>query len=161
MFRLLYVSAGLLFLTTVGCGGSGFPDPVPVSGKVTYKGKPVEGAQVTFLSQSEGARSASGRTDANGNFSLTTFNTNDGAIPGEYVVTISKIETTTGGETTDVEAGQFGADYAAGMEAAAKGISSTEMGKSELPRKYAKAAESGLQRSVAEGQRNEFSFDLD
>ncbi len=47
-----------------GCGGEKVKrDPVfPVKGKVTYKGKPVVGADVTFAHEG-GKRSAFGRTD--------------------------------------------------------------------------------------------------
>lgn len=161
MLRLMCVSAGLLLLAGAGCNSSNFPDPVPVSGKVTYKGKPVEGAQVTFLSRTETARSASGRTDAEGNYALSTFNTDDGAIPGEYTVTISKIEQGAADSSIDVESGEFGADYGAMMAAAADGGNKAVLGENQLPEKYSKAAESGLQRAVREGDRNEFSFDLE
>lgn len=134
---------------------------MPVSGKVNYKGSPVEGAKVTFLSKSEGARSASGRTNAQGEFALTTFKTDDGAIPGEYAVTIMKLDAKPGSESIDAASGELGDNYSEMMAAAASGADSTEMGDNQLPERYGKAAESGLERTVAEGQRNEFEFDLE
>lgn len=144
----------------VGCGGNGFPDPVPVSGKVTYQGKPVEGAQVTFLSQT-GGRSANGRTDASGAYKLTTFNTEDGAIPDEYTVTIAKIEAGASGESIDATGDEMGADYGAMMDSAAASAATGDDIDSRLPARYANPAESGLARTVAEGQPNEFNFDLE
>ncbi|MCH8830716.1 MAG: carboxypeptidase regulatory-like domain-containing protein, partial [Planctomycetes bacterium] len=47
------------------------PDTIPVSGTVMYKGKPVEGATVTFRNP-EASRPASGVTDSKGKFQLTT-----------------------------------------------------------------------------------------
>ncbi len=103
---------GALVSAAVGCGGgTGFEKPVPVTGKVVFQGKPVDGAMVTFLSKAEGTgRSASGQTAADGSFSLTTFKTGDGALPGDYIVTVSKVER--GSDTSyDPSKGAVGADY--------------------------------------------------
>jgi hypothetical protein len=61
-----------------------------VEGIVTLDGKPLPWATVTFVSAEEGRRPASGVTDADGAFELTTFDTGDGALPGSYRVTINK-----------------------------------------------------------------------
>lgn len=161
MLRIGFAAVMLLSFTIAGCGGSTGPKPVPVKGKVMLKGKPVDGAEVTFLSTTAG-RSASGRTNADGTFSLTTMKTGDGAPPGDYVVTISKIETKgkKGGPETDVAAGVYGPEYASQMAAAASG----EMSKvfdNKLPEKYASPAESGLKRTVVQGDSNDFDFDLE
>lgn len=141
-----------------GCG-DGLPKPVPVGGKVTFSKKPVEGALVTFLSKG-GGRSASGRTDAEGNFKLTTINTDDGAPPGEYTITIAKQESkVAGGNSVDVASGEYGAAYGQMMEAAASGTMDKVM-KNNLPEKYANAADSGLIRTVVKGEENNFAFDL-
>jgi hypothetical protein len=78
-----------------GCGGGGEEPagrlPVfPVSGTVTYKGRAVGGADVTFVC-SEKDKSAFGRTDEQGKFRLTTYSANDGAVEGKHVVVVSKI----------------------------------------------------------------------
>ncbi len=56
-------------------GCNALPSVVPVSGTVTYHGKPVEGATVTF-SRGNGDRTkgdvAVGTTDASGRYELTT-----------------------------------------------------------------------------------------
>jgi len=152
----------LLILVSAGCGGSSLGDPVPVSGRVLFKGDPVVGAKVSFLNtKEEGGRSASGTTDSSGSFSLTTFKSGDGAIPGEYAITISKFETTGGGGPMDAaDPDSLGSDYGAMMSAAASG-ESAKLGKELLPEKYAKASESGLTRSIVRGDRNEFEFELD
>jgi hypothetical protein len=47
-------------------------------------------AAVSFVPQSQGVgRLAIGRTDAEGQFTLTTLRTDDGAVPGEYKVTVA------------------------------------------------------------------------
>jgi hypothetical protein len=93
MYRLL-----LLFslVALVGCSrGHG---TASVSGTVFYKNQPVNGATVNFLpkAQQPSAKPAHGKTDASGRFTLTTYFGPDdqpaGALPGEYAVTITKID---------------------------------------------------------------------
>src|SRR5215204_672559 len=68
-----------------GCGQA---KTVKVQGVVTLDGKPLPGATVTFSPIQEG-RAASGRTDTDGSFRLTTYRTDDGALPGEYKVIVA------------------------------------------------------------------------
>ena len=84
--------AGLFVLVTVvGCGGGGEDiGAVPVEGTVTMDGKPLAGAAVAFVGTTEGTRAAAGVTDESGKFVLTTVEQGDGAIPGEYKVTVTK-----------------------------------------------------------------------
>lgn len=89
-------SVVLAFLLLAGCGGG--HGTASVSGTVLYKNQPVAGAAVTFLPKGESAdaKSAHGTTDTGGNFTVTTYFTADeqpaGALPGEYRVTITKID---------------------------------------------------------------------
>jgi hypothetical protein len=76
------LSAGLC-----GCGTR--IKPIPVSGIITEEGKPLKDARVTFNPVASGGRIAFGQTDEQGRFKLTTFNHNDGALPGQYKVTVS------------------------------------------------------------------------
>jgi len=69
----------------IGCGASG-PATAPVSGTVTYKGKPLPNAHVSFVPSDASSRAASGLTDSSGRFTLGTFSTNDGAIVGKHKV---------------------------------------------------------------------------
>jgi hypothetical protein len=93
MNRMRFFAIALLGVPLFGCGGESLPKRVPVSGSVTYKGKAVEGATVGFLC--EGApRMASGITDKDGKFTLTTYEPNDGAIPGKHTVTVTKMDKT-------------------------------------------------------------------
>jgi hypothetical protein len=77
----------------IGCGGEPVakrPKLAKTKGKVLYNGNPVEGATVAF--HGEGApRAATGTTDSAGRFELTTFDTGDGAVIGDHVVTVSKV----------------------------------------------------------------------
>ena len=157
LFRGLIV--GLLLAGMVGCGGEPDP-PVPVSGTVLLGGKPVDGATVTFLPSTGSGRSASGKTDSSGAFSLTTNKTNDGAKPGDYVVTIAKVEAKGGGASgVDISSGDYGDAYSQGMSAAASNTTN-KMLKDALPAKYGDPKQSGLTRTVVKGEPNEFEFDL-
>src|SRR5687768_4724922 len=76
-----------------GCGDksvAGRPPVYPASGQVVYKGQPLEGAFVSFTPTEGKTHGASGRTDAEGRFTLTTFDPGDGAPAGRYRVTVTK-----------------------------------------------------------------------
>jgi len=71
----------------VGCG-SGLVD---VSAQVKLDGKPLDGASVSLVSSGESRnRSASGRTNADGIVRFTTFQPDDGVLPGVYKVVVVK-----------------------------------------------------------------------
>lgn len=74
-------------LFEVGCGPSGLPQ-ADVSGKVTFQGNPVADVLVSFIP--EKGPGASGKTDAEGNYTLMTKKPGDGAVVGKHVVTISQ-----------------------------------------------------------------------
>lgn len=76
-----------LFSMLCGCYSSGGLDTFPVSGYVTVDGEPFANADVVFSSP-DGGRSASGRTDADGWYSLRTTPTVRGALAGNYQVRI-------------------------------------------------------------------------
>lgn len=76
----------LLSALTVGCGKTAV-----VKGRVTLDGHPVAGATVLFVPEDGNAgRPASGMTDDDGNFRLTTYRPDDGAVPGTYRIVVSK-----------------------------------------------------------------------
>ena len=77
---------GLTSLVAAGCHRG--PDLVPVNGQVTLDGQPVEGAAV-MLHPENGGRPATGKSDAAGQFALTTLSEGDGALPGKHKVTVA------------------------------------------------------------------------
>ncbi|MBI1344864.1 hypothetical protein GC163_01095 [bacterium] len=95
MNRLCLLALGLALVGCFGGSGEDLPKVYPVQGTVTLDGKAVEEAIVTFNPNEKGARTAAGRTDAQGVYKLTTFNQNDGCAKGRMTVTISKIESPT------------------------------------------------------------------
>ena len=89
--RLKWTMAVLLsILPMTGCGGPF--KPVYLEGLVTLDGEPLAGATVTFLPEDGDGHPASGFTDQEGVFKLTTFKKNDGALPGEYCIVVTKIQ---------------------------------------------------------------------
>lgn len=75
----------ILLIAGVGCSGGG---PVAVRGTVKLDGQPLAGASVLFIAQSPGGKDATGFTDANGMFRLSTYQPSDGALPGKYKVIV-------------------------------------------------------------------------
>jgi len=76
-------------LAAAGCS-DGRPDRVPVSGQVLIDGKPL-GYGVIRLIPSD-ARPATGQLDAEGRFTLKTFEDGDGAVLGTHPVMILAAE---------------------------------------------------------------------
>jgi len=70
----------------LGCGGRDIP--VPVTGKVTVNGVPVANAGIVFHPKDGIGRPASAETGEDGTYRLTTFKVGDGALRGEYRVTL-------------------------------------------------------------------------
>jgi hypothetical protein len=83
----MWTGLALVVLWASGCGGA--DKPVPVEGIVLLDGKPVDGATVTFVPDGGRGRPASGITDSEGHFQLTTQD-QDGAVPGNYRVVVRK-----------------------------------------------------------------------
>lgn len=149
-FRAAALLAGMGLIFVLGCGDdTGLGKRYPVSGKVTYDGKPVEKGRIDFVSTS-GGRAASGDI-VNGEYTLTTATPKDGALPGSYKVTIASVEVDTSQMEAVAKGGQFHHD-----KTFAKAVASA---KKLVPSKYALADTSGLTAEVKE-QSNKFDFDL-
>jgi hypothetical protein len=149
----LALSLATAILLSAGCSDGGTAT-TPVSGKVTLKGSPVAGAQVTFMA--EGApRAAIGTTDSQGRYQLTTFKPNDGAVVGKHTVTI------VGPAGTPAEAmspTNPSAGYAKAMLGASAPKKTEQVG--GVPAKYADPKTSELRADVTKGGPKEFNFDL-
>lgn len=145
-------------LCALGCGGTPTPKgrlPVyAVSGTVTYKGKPVTYADVTF-SNLDSKKSSFGRTDESGAYRLTTYAGNDGATAGRHTVTIAKLEPPAA--PPKPLAGVESQDYAPpGVDMSTDPVKP----KPAIPEKYAKAETSGFTAEVSADGSNQFHFDL-
>ncbi len=82
--------AGLM-LHLASCSRGGHTPVYPVTGRVLFKGKPAEGAQVTFvgLDQKDPKTPKPGaQVKKSGVFRLSTYRSYDGAPAGRYAVTV-------------------------------------------------------------------------
>ncbi len=141
----------------IGCSSSVAP-PVPVfkvTGKVSYKGQPVAGADVTFRCD-EANRSAFGRTNAEGMYKLTTFSANDGAVAGKHGVSIVLIPPSAApaAEVASIESDNYAPP---GMNQS----TDPPTPKSTLPDIYKDPATSGLIAVIEAGRENVQNFDLE
>jgi hypothetical protein len=151
---LSWLSLAVLVSGLAGCGGETkvLPKTVPASGSVTLNGSPVEGATVTLQPKAEtaGAKPATGVSDASGNFSLTTFVSGadqaQGALPGDYSVTVTKV----------TSAAMTPEDMTKAMQSGKK----IAPPKNLLPEKYSSAAKSGLTAAVGPEGNTALKFEL-
>ncbi|MBA2116545.1 carboxypeptidase-like regulatory domain-containing protein [Bremerella alba] len=97
MMRILSISLLILAAASLGCN-SGEPTlvpgrsrTIPVQGKITLDGTPIEGATVMFFSEKLMITSY-GKTNATGEYALTTYEPGDGAPAGRYQVSVKKSE---------------------------------------------------------------------
>ncbi|HWL09428.1 MAG TPA: carboxypeptidase-like regulatory domain-containing protein [Planctomicrobium sp.] len=91
LVKLCFVSI-LLTLLLVGCGGvKDAPKLAKVEGTVTYKGEPLNEANVSFIPTSGPV--ATGRTDASGRFTLSVRGL-QGAVLGDHRVIITAFKVT-------------------------------------------------------------------
>ena len=144
------LSAVMFTALLVGCGGGDEePETATVSGTVTYKGKAVEGAKVTFV---VGGNPSIGMTKPDGTFTIKEVPVGTATI---YIVKISAAK---------VDSSQMKPEDMAKMATAAKTVEnamSDTVGKNELPKKYAAASTSGLRKDVSvDEESNVFKFDL-
>ena len=68
-----------------GCNSSGL---TPVTGHVLLDGAPLPNASIQFVPQGTG-RDATGATDAEGNFAMSTNEPRDGVMSGTYKVVVT------------------------------------------------------------------------
>ncbi len=148
MSYLRWLAVCLLSSLIIGCGGEDGARPTaPVTVSVTYKGKPVVGATVQFISV-ENPQPATGTTDEAGNCKLSTYKTYDGAIIGSNVITIAKTEV----DTKNVK-------QVRPEDADLVGVTPPPNLKNLIPRKYSAPGTSGLKEEVKNGSNN-FTFEL-
>jgi hypothetical protein len=132
-----------------GCSAKHYQDQrpklVPAGGVVRYNGKPLDGAHVTFTNTAAGI-SAYAVTDAEGKFTLTTFEPGDGAAPGHYQITVTKVQET--GHPTAKTAPPV---FRPGGAPRPRWL---------IPQKYANLATSGLTADVADGGSEQIVVEL-
>lgn len=136
-----------LLLSIVLCLGTVFlgcsdKSMLPVEGTITLDGEPLEGAAISFVPV-EGGRPCTGQTDAEGHFTLASYVAGDGVPPGEYKVTVIKLDARRQAEAAPVEEGTEESEQVMGsIEQSAKFLT---------PMKYASPATTDLKIEVTDG----------
>ncbi len=105
-FKLQVVCKSLLLAVSLfameGCGDSKGPDKRPArvafGGTAMLNGAAIEDGLITFHPVGSGS-GASGKTDSDGKFVMSTYESGDGVIPGEYTVTVVKVGASANAET--------------------------------------------------------------
>ena len=118
-----------------------------VTGTVTYQGKPVVKAAVSFIPLEKGTLAAVGVTDGSGKYVLRSSGESEGAIVGTYQVTII------------LRAPYDGPVPEGVSEAMAQDLYQSQ-GKPLIPEKYFTTQTSGLTKEVLLG-RNTFDFKIE
>lgn len=135
---LMLASASLMLCS--GCFGQKGLETAPVTGVVTYNGKPLPYGRVSFRPQA--GSPATGTIQSDGSFSLSTYGSGDGAIVGMHQVSIT---------ATEADAGTM-AETAANTEMAVP--------KSMIPKKYTSFSTSDLTAEVVSDGENQFTLEL-
>jgi hypothetical protein len=144
------VSFGLLVVS--GCGDeTGLPKRYSVTGKITYKGEPVEQGTIIFEPNDLATGRVAQGTIQNGYYALSTTGENkDGALPGDYkIAIISKVV-----DMASVEANRKGG---AGRQDDV--IKAEKTAKRMIPKKYEQSVNSKLTATV-EAKSNTKNFEL-
>ena len=152
-FWLILCCFGMI-ISLASCSRNALPI-APVTGTILYQGKPAADAYIQFHSETpETCRSATGMTDANGVYTLSTVgSTAPGAMPGKYRVTVSKMVDINKDKVDSAAAkpGDAPSDYVAYKEPEMKNL---------YPAKWALPETSGLTAEVKKGK-NTFDFKLE
>ncbi len=129
-----------------GCGESG-PRMEPVSGTVTLKGAPIEGADVYFVHEQQ---VSVGKTDSEGHYDLVP-----GAVAGENKVYFSKIE---GGASSEEDDGMAEIEMEAARSSGAG--RKANVPKQIIPAEYSNASNPKLSFTVPSGGSTSADFEL-
>lgn len=152
---LALVVCGLSVGALSGCGDPGI-GCVPVTGTLTVDGSPVEGVMIVFHPNDASGRAASGRTDAQGVYNLTTEINGDGALPGGYKVSVTKHENAADDLPAEVDP-----DDEASLDSIYGQLDTSKETKSKnlIHAQYENPAGSGLTAEVTTSE-NKFDFDV-
>lgn len=155
-FAALLLACSLTGCMDAGAGGATARQKTyKVTGKVTMSGAPVANAIVTF-SPSAQQPAATGRTDTEGKFTLTTYDSGDGAAAGDYTALVTKEGASTLSPTAPGHDPTGTKPAEVGMHDAQKPAGPTGL----LPSKYSSATSSDLKVTVKTDGANEVALDL-
>jgi major membrane immunogen (membrane-anchored lipoprotein) len=148
----LLTMIGVVLLS--GCGtDDGLGKRYRVSGTITYKGQPLEKGTISFYPTTpdpKGINNGANSTIVNGRYSLSTLGDEDGAFPGDYLVSIESKDVDFKKAESNVQGGVFKQDDVAKAYRSAKNL---------IPDKYSNYDTSGFTAKVKESS-NTFDFEL-
>lgn len=155
MLRIRLVTAACLLALGCGGGADGRKTVYPVTGKITMSGGPLIGASVSFAPR-EGQPVAVGRTNDQGEYTLTTYEASDGAAAGPFAVVVTKA-TATGAaaevaHSSDPYASGGGESHSAKEKSAGAG--------GGVPQQYTSSQTTPLTATVTADGENRFDFEL-
>lgn len=171
MRKYLYLCLIAAMTVAGGCKKRSGLATYPVSGTVTYQGKAVAGASVSFSTNNPDAPKAGGFTDSEGRYSLSTYLSPteilDGAAPGDYEVAIAKENAAIDAQGTD-QMNSAGVDHQEMMRKMwSKQFQKTTGNngqpvkpKPPIPERYSKTATSGLKATVRTSPNTSVDFKL-
>ena len=152
---------GMLFFS--GCSDDGIGKRYSVTGTVNYAGNPVPNAQITFKpvdDKAKGSRGAYGEVK-DGKYTLTTSDPGDGALVGNYLVSIQDIQVdlkAIEGETSEM-AKKKKFEMPAGFVDPVMAAKAAKKAKNGVPAKYGSPQTSTLKAEV-KAQSNTIDFEL-
>lgn len=157
MMRFLMAGAVLLLLPA--CGGSSgdqwtedLPETVTARGVILLDDEPLEGASIVLSPiDAETGHAATAISNSSGKFSLKAFPSREGAVPGGYLVQVTKTVTT----ERDAAQENWGEDDAHAADSPA-----TTTTKNALPARYGNPETSGLEVSIPQGGRSDLKLEL-
>lgn len=144
--RCMLLNALLVCLTLgmAGCGGKSDRQPTtPVSGIVTFEGKPVPQGTVMFLPVVPGPPGQA-NLKPDGTFVAGTYEVSDGLIPGEYTITV---------------VGQMEIDPPTTETPLAENAGKTKAPQ-QIPDQFGSSKTSGLTASIKKGEKHDLKFEL-
>lgn len=150
--QISWRAACLAIVFVLGCSGGtdkykqARPKTAKATGVVTYRNEPVVDAIIVCFPTGTGEKAvaASAYTGSDGSFSLQAYPPDQGAVPGDYQVTIQKDE-----EAEPAPTGPNSHDAPPPPEP-----------KSLIPRKYKKIETSGLRITIPESGTSDLKFEL-
>lgn len=138
----------LCLLSLPGCGSE--LNLAAVSGTVTYQGKPLANATITFIPKGEGSLGVAVTAD-DGSYRILTGG-EDGVTPGPCSVTVSKMESSGNGQAVLEKMSEADRQKMMMSGKMPKSIGGTP--KSAIPAQYGNAMTSGLSFDVKVGSNN-------
>lgn len=137
----------LPLVIAAGCGGTNM---VSATGVVTWNGKPVNKAELTFIPSGQEGPSAIATTDAEGRFALRTVE-NEGIVPGTYKVVVQKTSVAEMDIPNPLPKGMGFSDYLRANNILAYAV---------LPSQYSTPEQTPITVDIVDGEPNDFEIKL-